>query len=342
MRKRALVIRLSSLGDVVLSTAALPPLAAAGYDVYYVTKPAFAELLESDRRIRGVFRYDKRALGGEHSARAAFLAWARAQNFDLILDLHDSLRSWSWRSALRELAPVTVAHKPRWREWAVLFFRWKSAGLGRGGRAKLFQAAAWRALKAKGEAQPVAADRLPLTSLEIPERSPARVPAGDYVVFAPGSAWAGKRWPEKYFAALGEKLAARAPVVVLGGARESFCAEIALAAARVNPQSVSLHGCTSLSELCAILRGAKAVVGNDTGIVHIAEALGRPVVVIEGPTDASLGFTPYRADSRAVGVDLLCRPCSKSGRFCWRGGSRICLTNVTPAQVESVVREVWK
>src|SRR5690606_35675269 len=162
------------------------------------------------------------------------------------------------------------------------------------------------------------------------------LPPEKYFVFLPGSAWPGKKWP--YFAELAERAARLGPVVVLGGEGDLECDAIAERARRINSNSVSLRGKTSMPESAAVIARAALVVGNDTGMVHVAEALGRPALVVEGPTSEALGFSVFRPESQVAALDLLCRPCSKSGRFCWRLGARTCMRGLSVDRVFSALQ----
>jgi heptosyltransferase-2 len=157
-----------------------------------------------------------------------------------------------------------------------------------------------------------------------------------FTALIPGSAWEGKRW--QGFADLAEILAKDGPVIVLGGKEESFCSEIAARAKKIAPESEAFLGTLSLGDCAYVLSRVKQIVGNDTGLVHLAEALGRDVVAIEGPTHPSQGYSVYRKKSAIVSTNLFCRPCSKNGHPCWRWGSRACLTRITPAEVAHQVR----
>jgi len=317
----------------VLSTAAVAPLRRAGYEVHYVTKRAFAPLVEQHPEIASVYAFDK--TGGEAAAREAFLRWAKEKEFSLVLDLQDSWRTWAWRRQLGAFARVAVARKERFREWLILFLRQGSwAGFGPGGRAEKFQSAAARAV---GES---AGGSSPLTSLHVTEAERAemapRLPAGDFAVIVPASAWRGKEWP--YFPELAATLARKVPVVVLGAEKDLFCDEVAKAAAAVNPLSRSLRGQTSLRQSLAVVAAARWVLGNDTGLVHAGEALGHDVAMVEGPTHERMGFSPYRPGSVRLGLNLFCRPCSKTGRVCPRFGTYKCLNDLSTAQVAETLR----
>ena len=334
--KKALVLRLSSLGDVVMATAALAPLRAAGFEVSFATKAAFSAVLQHHPDIEEVYAFDSSK--GEAFGRADFLRWAQAKNFELVVDLQDSWRTFFWRRHLRKFAQVKVARKERLREWMILFLRLgRFFSFGRGGRALKFRRAAVDALAARREFAPSGGG---LTKLAVTEAEKAQarrlVPEGDFAVFLPGSAWKGKEWP--YFSQLAALVSRKIPVVALGSEKDERCDEIAREAAP-HSRSVSLRGQTTLRQSMAVISLARWVIGNDTGMVHVAEALGRDAAMIEGPTHKFMGFSPYREKSLLVGLDLLCRPCSKSGRICPRLGSRKCLRGLSvPAVAEKLRR----
>jgi heptosyltransferase-1 len=107
-----------------------------------------------------------------------------------------------------------------------------------------------------------------------------------YVVLAPGANWANKRWPPAYFAEVCSKLAElQVTPVLIGAAGDRLLAE-AITTHRAVPL-VDLTGRTSLMELAAIIQHCQAFVGGDTGPLHLAAALGRPVVGLYGPTDTN-------------------------------------------------------
>ena len=328
--KKVCLIRLSSLGDIVMTSALFPLLRSAGWEIHFVTKSPYVDLLRSDARIQSVYGFDKRKFGSESLARADFFHWLKSQNFSLIIDLHDSWRTWFWRFWLRQWAPVLVVKKPRLRELAVLLFRLKIWGFRAGGRVNRMQliVANYLNLPVKN----VYSGNFLINKKNVESKTP-------YFVLAPGSAWNSKRWPQERFSELVKRLS-HYPVIVLGSEKEEFCDEIA--AASPHPESRSLRGKTSSAELLQIIQNSAFVVGNDTGIVHIADAFGIPTVVIEGPTAASLGFSPGGANTHLVGLDLLCRPCSKSGKFCWRGGTRKCLNDLPVSDVLQAVEKALR
>lgn len=129
------------------------------------------------------------------------------------------------------------------------------------------------------------------------------------VVFAPGAEFgSAKQWPAAHFAQLAQTLRQMQPdmqIALLGSAKDkSACEEVAALA----PQVRSLAGATSLGDAIAIIARAEAVVSNDSGLLHIASALNRPVIAIYGPTDP--GHAPPFSDMAAsLSLKLDCSPC---------------------------------
>lgn len=161
---------------------------------------------------------------------------------------------------------------------------------------------------------------------------------GSYYVFAPGAEYGpAKRWPASHFAALARQLAL--PVVLLGSSKEAaLCAEIAATAnAGRDGQCVDLSGRTSLDQALAVIAASHAMVSNDSGLMHVAAALGVPQVALFGSSSPT-HTPPLSARARVVWLKndplyqppLDCAPCF--ARECPLGHTR-CLVDITPAQV---------
>jgi heptosyltransferase-2 len=173
-----------------------------------------------------------------------------------------------------------------------------------------------------------AAARL-LTENGVDERHP-------YVVFAPGAAYGrAKQWLPTRFAELARLLAADNVSTVLVGAKGDLeaCNEVAHAGAAVN-----LAGRTDLPTLAAILRGARAVVANDSGAMHLAAAVGVPVTAVFGPTNdqktAPLRAAPDAPAPVIIATDVWCRPCML--REC--PIDHRCMTRISAARVYAATK----
>ncbi|MBF0170374.1 MAG: hypothetical protein HQK87_04690, partial [Nitrospinae bacterium] len=168
--------------------------------------------------------------------------------------------------------------------------------------------------------------------LVIPDADRARadrsLPDGPFAVLNPNTRWETKRWSEEGFAAVARLLMERhgLPSVVVGAPSERERGERIAALSRGTATNLSGEGGFGL--LAAILSRSEGLVTNDSGPMHLAVAVGAPVVALFGPTHA--GRTgPYGPGHRIVSVDCDRSPCYK--RTCPKG--LVCLDSVSPEQV---------
>jgi heptosyltransferase-2 len=176
--------------------------------------------------------------------------------------------------------------------------------------------------------------RLALTEGEVARAAATQgLAVGDYYVFAPGAEFGpSKRWPSAHYAQLASQL--DAPVLLLGSAKDSaVCEEIAQGAHRCR----NLAGRTSLAEAFALIAGARAMVSNDSGLMHVAAAFGRPQVALFG-SSSPLHTPPLNESAKVIWLKddpayqppLDCAPCF--ARECPLGHQR-CLRELDPARV---------
>jgi heptosyltransferase II len=194
-----------------------------------------------------------------------------------------------------------------------------------------------------GDRQGIEADvpRLHLPSDDVTRAlERAGLATGGYFVFAPGAEYGpAKRWPAIHFAELAKTL--DAPAVLLASAKEApLCKEIHEEAGR--DRCIDLAGKTSLADAFALISAARAVVSNDSGLMHVAAAFGVPQVAIFG--SSSPRHTPplnvrasviWLRDDPGYEPPLDCSPCFQ--RECPLGHTR-CLYDITPARVASLLQ----
>jgi heptosyltransferase-2 len=162
-------------------------------------------------------------------------------------------------------------------------------------------------------------------------------PARPLVAFAPGAEFGGaKRWPARHFAALGQAILAAAPstqIALLGSPKDKeACAEVA--AGLPGATVFNLAGVTSLGEAIALIARTAAVVANDSGLLHIASALNRPVVALYGPTDPDHA-PPFSDMAASISLRLDCSPCKQ--RECPLGHQN-CMVQMAPGLVWTSLR----
>ncbi len=147
---------------------------------------------------------------------------------------------------------------------------------------------------------------------------------------APGAAHATKRWPLAHWIALAQRLSAAGHRPIMLGGPDDRGIALQLAAQGGVESAV---GEFSLQETGALLARARVLVSGDTGIMHMATGVGTPVVALFGPTVEQFGFFPYHATSVVLQRDLGCRPCSSTGTPTCPLGHHRCLADLAPAEV---------
>jgi heptosyltransferase-1/heptosyltransferase-2 len=161
--------------------------------------------------------------------------------------------------------------------------------------------------------------------------------AGPWITLLPGARWDNKRWPAEHFRRLLEWMSEfpAARFVILGAADEQAIGETVAA---VHPQRcLNLAGKTSLWEMIEWIRLSRLVITNDTGPMHVAAALRKPVIALFGPTNPR-NTGPYGQLDRVLQrADLPCVPCLKN--YCRYHDPMACLTGLSPEKVYERVRD---
>jgi heptosyltransferase-2 len=337
---RILIVQTAFLGDVVLT---LPLIEAVRHRfpearVDVLTVPANAPLLQDQPGVEAVIAYDKRGTQRGIRGFIRMVRRVRARSYDLVLSPHRSLRS-----ALL----LACSGIPQRIGFAQLLTRWAyTATVPRPAIGHEVQRNL-QLLAALGPCSVSTAGRLTLQVTPAVCRKARAYFArcgvdqkATVIGLIPGSQWGTKRWPAERFAALIERLAGtlQTHFVLFGGPQDRPISEIITATCSV--PVLDLIGQTTLQELPPYLERCTVVVSNDTGPMHIAAALGRPILVLYGPTTAALGFSPYGVPWEEASVPLDCRPCNAHGpQRCplshWR-----CMMDLSVEQVTAGVQRL--
>lgn len=295
---KILVVTLSNLGDVVLTLPVFQALHSrypdASLDV--ITGASGRIVFEGDRRLRRVTVYDKKA---GRTAKLGLLRDVRREHYDLIVDLRRSLIGLLGGAKKRNayLTKLPSGHRAA-RHLAAL------KGLLPVGEAGSFL-------------DGLAAEELP------------NLPPAPRIVAAVGSKSDLKKWPVEKYTRLLSRLARekKCSVVLVGDASDAADAERVKAGMGGLPVQ-DLTGRTSLAQLASVLKSASLVVTNDSAPLHVADALGVPVLALFGPTDP-VKYGPRNAFSQVVSKKLFCQPCERAQcRF-----RHECLEELEPEEV---------
>jgi lipopolysaccharide heptosyltransferase I len=334
--RRILLIKLSAVGDVVHTIAVLNKLRrrypTARID--WLITPAIAALIEHHPAITNVVKFERDEWlepwrWSAFAGTARLAARLRSTRYDLVVDLHGQFRTAVF--AVATGAPVRIGFdRPRGALWEA-----SGRTLPAEARKHAWQGAREGSWLAYTHRIPLpsldvhAVDRYlsigpmlgldaeaPDFSFPIPASDASRIDAllqrhgisggANLLAIAPGTIWETKHWRSAGFAEVARACRQKGfAVVLIGSPRErAMCDEVSALA----PGAVNLAGETTLSELAALIRRATVCLTNDSGPMHLAVALERPVVSIFGPTDP-VWVGPYRRSDAVVQAGLSCAPC---------------------------------
>jgi ADP-heptose:LPS heptosyltransferase len=323
---RILIIRFSSIGDIVLTTPVIRCIKKQKpeAEIYLLTKASFAGVLKPNPYLSGIISFD-----GNLSSTVKEL---KAIGFDYIIDLHHNQRSFLIKCCF----PFTKKYsfdKLNFEKWLMVNFK-----INRLPHKHIvdryFDAQLPLGIENDGEGldfyinKEEAFDVLKL---------PAEHQQG-FIVFSIGGNHATKKMPVEKWKQLAALI--NYPVVVLGGKEEA--AEGAEIADEL--KVLNLCGKTTLHESASIIQQSKLVVTHDTGLMHIAAALKKPVISIWGNTIPAFGMEPYYGNhfvsSMKAEVDNLnCRPCSKLGHKKCPEGHFNCMMKQDVTKITETVKQ---
>ncbi|HOW28569.1 MAG TPA: glycosyltransferase family 9 protein [Elusimicrobiota bacterium] len=300
-----LVIRLSSLGDVLLTTPVLPEVRRKwpGCRVTVLVKKAYVSVFEGNPDVDEVAVFEDRGLWG-------WFREIRRRSFHQVIDLHGTFRSFVWTS-FGGRADVARYDKDIGARRKLVWSKRSSPALAKN--------VVQRYLETVGVSVDVPpTPRLyPSPSDRLPSWMDRCLGKGPVVGVAPGARHATKCWIPERFAEAADRLAARlgGPVVLFGSPSDVPAAEQVMRT--LAAPCVSLAGKTTLRELLILIRRCSIFLTNDSGPMHVASAWGVPTVAVFGPTVREFGFFP---SGRSVVVQngegpdrLYCRPCHLHG-----------------------------
>ncbi|MHB1424381.1 MAG: glycosyltransferase family 9 protein [Gemmataceae bacterium] len=336
--ERIALIKPSALGDII---HALPILSALRRrypraHISWIVNQGYAPLLQGHRDLNEVLPFDRRAWhrGWGPAARSwlGFLRELRRRRFDLAIDLQGLFRTAVMMAATGAKRRVGLSTAREGAAWtytdvvAVADFNalhavdrcWRIAeALGAGDAPKEFHipiaddARRWAEATTRGYPRP-------------------------WLMLGPGARWMTKRWPPQHFAALARRAwdAFGGTVFLVGGDEET---PAALAVRRrLSGPCRDLTGRTTLPRLAALLERADVMLANDTGPLHLAAALGRPVVAPYTCTRVRLNG-PYPVQAGAIETNVRCR-----GSYIKRCSRLECMTELTPDRLWPCLAEVLR
>ncbi len=318
---KILLLRFSSIGDLVLTTPVIRCLhEQLGAEVHFLTKQAFAPILTANPYLTRVFSFQKEV--------TEVLPDLKKEGYDWVIDLHHNLRSLRVKWALGH--PARSLNKANLAKWLLVNF--KIDVLPKVHIVQRYLATVQH-LGVQDDGKGLdyfipAGEEVDLSNLSPQWRT------GQFVAFVIGAAHATKQLPLEKALAICRGLSQ--PVLLLGGKAEQALGEALAEGA--GPHVTNLCGQLTLHQSASVLRQSARVLTPDTGLMHIAAALRKPIVSVWGNTTPRFGMYPWYPTGMNLNTSmevqgLSCRPCSKIGyAACPRGHFR-CMRDQSEDQI---------
>jgi len=319
---KILLLRFSSIGDIVLTTPVVRCLKKQlGAELHFLTKTSFASILASNPYIDQVFSFQK-------DITSELEGQLKSERYDYIIDLHHNLRTLRLKIALGR--PSRAFDKLNWEKWLLVRFKINQMPDSHIVH-RYMETVRHLGVEYDGEGLDyfIPAQES-LASIELPK--------APFVAFAIGATHSTKRLPESKIIEICRLIAQ--PIVLLGGKTEQEAgARIANAA---GGHVLNLCAQLSLHQSAGVVQASSKVITHDTGLMHIAAALRKPIVSVWGNTVPAFGMWPLYPTGMDLNTSvevsgLGCRPCSKIGFDQCPKKHFKCMREIEVAQVASLV-----
>ena len=316
-----LIIRFSSLGDVIMTTAVVETLKQNFPEshIFFLTKSDYSQIFEFDERIFRVI-----GIQGNENPLEIIKKTGKSE-FDVIIDLHSSIRSIFVSVFLKSPCKLRLnkhSFARRCMIWSHNRFRRKFDVLG-----NYLETLKSLGINTRVMPKIIPSGKIPNTVnvlLNIQDNNRERRIIG----VVPGARHSTKRWNETSFARFADEIAGRGDLPVFIGDKNDLDV-IERIKKMMTGKSISLAGEIDLSGTIGVISHLDCLITNDSGPMHIAGALGVPFVAVFGPTHPDLGFCPEYFSGTIIHSGAECSPCSLHGSSPCRKKHRFCMDDIT-------------
>jgi len=310
--KKILILRLSSIGDILLAT----PLIRALWkrfpeaQIDFVVKSQFAELLRTNPHLNKLYSLDTKK---GRSALKKLRQTLRGQRYDLVVDIHNNFRSGCLRR--QKSARIVKLRKYKVQRFFLVKLGWNFYRQITPVHQRYLDTVAGFGVYDDGQGLEFFPDQETQKEIDVLLNQKGRQPGRLFICIAPGASRETKRWPAERFAVAAKKLIleAGAQILFLGDAKD---AELTAAInERLDGAGIDLAGKLTLMQSACALNRVDMALTNDSGLMHLSTALGKPTLAIFGSTVRELGFFPVGPQTAVVeNKNISCRPCTHIGR----------------------------
>jgi len=323
-----LIIRLSSIGDIVLTTPVIRCLKkqVPNAEVHFLTRTAFKNVLEHNPYIDKLWTTD----GSLNDV----IPQLKKEGFTEIIDLHKNIRSFKIKKALG--VPLTSFPKLNIEKWLLVNFK-----INRLPSLHIVERylSTLKHLSVNNDNAGLdyfinEIDTVPINSLPESHRN-------GFIAVVIGAKHATKKMPATKIVSTLKRL--NEPVILLGGPEDRERGE--LISSSVGSTIFNACGLFKLNESASLLQQSKLVITHDTGLMHIAAAFKKPIVSLWGNTIPEFGMTPYLPENNRISKiieikNLSCRPCSKIGFSKCPKGHFNCMNLIKEEEIVNAVKDL--
>lgn len=328
--KKILIYRLSSIGDVALTTVLIRVLRTEFPNalINFVVAEPFKQVIENNLHINNIFVYNKSFNQDSIDSLKKQILASSSGKYDIVIDLQKNIRSYRFLSNLG--TNTTRMNKRRLHKLCLVYCK-KSPFISLP-VPELYISSAELNLKPDGLGLEIWTKKDKEDGIYYPHSKDNSIYSNLYAI-APGAKHFTKRYPKEKFAEFVSILQQneKADIVFLGGKEDFDLSQSIIDLAGI--KAVNLCGAKTITETAEVLDTCKALITNDTGVMHIAAARKTPAVAIFGSTVTDFGFAPYLAPHIIVQKDLDCRPCTHIGRASCPKNHFDCMNSIEPNQI---------
>ena len=331
--QRILLVQTAYLGDVILTTPLIRAIkqvfSQATLDVLVI--PQTAGALANNSHIDQLILFDKRRQ--KWPAFKDVLRILKARHYDLAISPHSSFTT----GLLLKLSGIP--QRVGFKRLPIRYFLTQQVTMPQADFTiekylALLQPFSNQSFPIQTELFPSEADK------ELAKRLMQKLDKGKpTIAIAPGSVWPTKRWPAKYYTQLTANLKQPFNLIFIGSKEEQDLCQQIIDQARAK-RAINLAGELSILQSAAVIANCDLMICNDSGALHLANAMQTDVFAFFGPTVRSFGFFPFRPQDRVFEIaDLYCRPCGKHGhKECPEGHFR-CMLEIKPEMVLQAITD---
>ena len=327
---KILVIRFSSIGDVVLTTPVVRCLKKQlNAEVHFLTKKTYYSMLSNNPYIDKVHIYDDNLM--------KTISKLRDESFDVIIDLHHNLRSFIVKTLLFKKS--YSFEKLNYKKW--LYVNFKINNLPDLHIVDRYLATCSK-LGVENDHDGLDYYIPPKDELNTKEILPASFHSG-YTAWVIGAKQATKQLPVEKIANVLSGI--HSPILLLGGKEDKNNSKIIMTAIHNKENVFNATSKYSINQSASLVRQASLVITNDTGLMHIAAAFKKKVISVWGNTVTEFGMSPYYGHHPVPGrvievYDLDCRPCSKIGHDVCPKKHFKCMEEINEEEIRRAIKDL--